>query len=514
MKKNNFLVLDKIGKVYPDGLEAVRNINLSINKGEFVTLLGPSGCGKTTILKMIGGFEDPTEGQIIINGIDVKDLPPNNRPTATVFQDYGLFPNMNVIENIKYGIKLMRVPKEVQKEITKELKQVETQAQKKSEQKIRDLTKLQNQLKRQLERLTEAYGKNEQWKNIRFMRSRNYEAQVLLFEQRKQDATKNPDAILDKTLTPASTKYDQAFHNLKKAYFSKVPLDKKYDRLNKKIQNISYWISYWENYPLLVTEAFEKKHTTRKLTPKEITARAKKAIVTVGLEGKELKYPEELSGGMQQRVALARSIVVEPEIILLDEPLSALDAKVRKEMQYELKRLHRELGLTFILVTHDQEEALLLSDKVVVMSTGRIRQVGTPKEIYDDPDTHWIANFVGKANFFKATWIKENKFSFNNKTILNDNLELAKRLKKPGEEAEFVIRPEDIDVVKNDEGLLTGKIVSTSYQGTTYEILVKCQNYNVLVESTDFVNVGKHVGLRWNPEDVRFLVPDKKRYNL
>jgi spermidine/putrescine transport system ATP-binding protein len=139
---------------------------------------------------------------------------------------------------------------------------------------------------------------------------------------------------------------------------------------------------------LLVTEAFEKKHTTRKLTPKEITARAKKAIVTVGLEGKELKYPEELSGGMQQRVALARSIVVEPEIILLDEPLSALDAKVRKEMQYELKRLHRELGLTFILVTHDQEEALLLSDKVVVMSTGRIRQVGTPKEIYDDPDTH------------------------------------------------------------------------------------------------------------------------------
>jgi spermidine/putrescine transport system ATP-binding protein len=139
---------------------------------------------------------------------------------------------------------------------------------------------------------------------------------------------------------------------------------------------------------MLQVEQFEKKFTTRKITKKEIFQKTMNIIKKVGLEGKENKYPEELSGGMQQRVALARSLVIEPEIILLDEPLSALDAKVRKEMQYELKRLHNELGLTFILVTHDQEEALTLSDKIVVMSRGRIRQIGTAKEIYDDPITH------------------------------------------------------------------------------------------------------------------------------
>jgi spermidine/putrescine transport system ATP-binding protein len=139
---------------------------------------------------------------------------------------------------------------------------------------------------------------------------------------------------------------------------------------------------------MLQVDKFEKKYTTRKLTKTEINKTAMDAIKTVGLEGKEFKFPNELSGGMQQRVAVARAIVVEPEIILLDEPLSALDAKVRKEMQYELKRLHKELGLTFILVTHDQEEALSLSDKVVVMSRGKIRQIGTPMDVYEEPINH------------------------------------------------------------------------------------------------------------------------------
>lgn len=510
MKTSSYISLQKIAKTYEDGYLAIQDVNLDISRGEFVTLLGPSGCGKTTILKMIAGFSQPTEGRIIIDGLDVKDLPPNSRPTATVFQDYALFPSMTVLDNIKYGIKLMRTKKEVSKDITKELAELKVSTAKKSEKEKKELTEDLEKNKKELEKLIAKYDSKPEWQPIKNMRWNQYETRVLELQEKKRKQLKDEFAILDKSANPQSTKYDLEFLQLKKDYYSKIPLDKAVDKMKKKIQSIDSWISYWDNYTMLQTEKFEKKYTTRKLTRKEINDRAYNVIKKVGLEGKEYKYPNELSGGMQQRVALARAIVIEPEIILLDEPLSALDAKVRREMQYELKRLHNELKLTFILVTHDQEEALTLSTKIVVMSRGKVRQVGTPMQVYEEPTNHWVANFIGNANFFNASWISGNKFKFANTTILCDNKALLAKVKTPGEVEEFMIRPEDIDIVPANKGFIKGVVEYATYQGLMYEIKVKAGDMNITVSTTDKAEVGQTVGLKWNPEDIHFLMPMSK----
>ena len=238
--------LKNISKCYEGDTAAVDNVSLSIAKGEFVTLLGPSGCGKTTILRMIGGFELPTSGQILLGGKDISKLPPNERPINTVFQKYALFPYLNIYDNIAFGLKLKKLPKDV---------------------------------------------------------------------------------------------------------------------IDEKVRHV---------------------------------------LDVVDLEGFERRRVHTLSGGQQQRVAIARAIVNEPEILLLDEPLGALDYKMRKEMQLELKLMHEQLGITFIFVTHDQEEALTMSDKIVVMSNGEIQQVGTPEEIYDEPKNAFVADFIGESNIFNG----------------------------------------------------------------------------------------------------------------
>lgn len=202
---------------------------------------------------------------------------------------------------------------------------------------------------------------------------------------------------------------------------------------------------------------------TRKLNKKEIDLEVNKIISIVGLEGKNKKMPSDLSGGMQQRVALARSLVIKPDILLLDEPLSALDAKVRVQMQHELKNLHKEIGITFILVTHDQEEALTLSDKVVVMANGKIQQIGTPTEIYDYPSNNWVANFIGKANIFSGKYIGNNKIE-----IFNKKFSVEKRYNEQfekNEELNVMIRPEDFDVTTKDKGKIKVKVLETIYKG-------------------------------------------------
>ena len=235
----NIIELKHITKNFDDNFTAVDDFNLEVQRGEFVTFLGPSGCGKTTTLRMIAGFEMPTEGEILLNGKDISKLPPNKRPINTVFQRYALFPHLNIYDNIAFGLKLKKLPKA------------------------------------------------------------------------------------------------------------------------------------------------------------EIEKKVKKALEMVDLEGFEDRRVQTLSGGQQQRIAIARSLVNEPEILLLDEPLGALDLKMRKEMQLELKEMHERLGITFIYVTHDQEEALTMSDKIVVMSEGRIQQIGTPEDIYNEPKNAFVADFIG-----------------------------------------------------------------------------------------------------------------------
>ena len=245
VEKETLIELRHVKKDF--GAETViEDFSLEVKRGEFVTFLGPSGCGKTTILRMIGGFEKPTSGEILLNGQDIAPLPPNLRPVNTVFQKYALFPHLNVYDNVAFGLKL------------------------------------------------------------------------------------------------------------------------------------------------------------KKLDKKEMDLRVKKALEMVDLEGFEKRSVNTLSGGQQQRIAIARAIINEPEVLLLDEPLSALDYKMRKEMQLELKNMHRKLGITFIFVTHDQEEALTMSDKVVVMSDGEIQQVGTPEEIYNEPANVFVADFIGESNIFNG----------------------------------------------------------------------------------------------------------------
>ena len=243
----NIIELKNVRKVFEDETVAVDNFNLEVKKGEFVTFLGPSGCGKTTTLRMIAGFDIPTSGQILLNGKDISNLPPNKRPVNTVFQKYALFPHLNVYENIAFGLRLKKV----------------------------------------------------------------------------ENTYRNKDG-----------------------------------------------------------QEYTKK---QKLSKAEIDKKVKRALEIVDLEGFEKRSVSTLSGGQQQRIAIARAIVNEPEILLLDEPLGALDLKMRKEMQIELKKMHRLLGITFIYVTHDQEEALTMSDKVVVINDGEIQQIAPPTRYITNP---------------------------------------------------------------------------------------------------------------------------------
>ena len=488
-----FIVLSNINKTFDDGSVVVNNFNLEINKGEFVTIVGPSGCGKTTTLKMISGFEKPTYGAIKIDDIDIKDMPIHLRPTATVFQDYALFPNMTVWQNICYGLKIFRKQIEnVDEKILKKVELVYNSAKKESKEKIKQYTKKRNEYRNQLLRLQNEYEKSE-WnlKNTN-MRRKQYlsELKGIVSELRGTTDKHQIQSIKARIRT------------LKTNFKKKTPLDRKYDILIAKYNKIDYEIAYWESYPLVKLEACEAKFTTRRLTKEEINYRAEKVINLVNLNGSEQKYPDELSGGMKQRVALARAIVIEPEILLLDEPLSALDAKVKKTLQGELKRLHKELKITFILVTHDQQEALSLSDRVVVMKKGEIKQVGTPNMVYDSPNSPWVAQFIGVANIFDGRYLKPGLVEIFGAQIETDVIEGFLN----DENVFVMIRPEDFDVVAITDGIFVAKIIESTYKGLLYEI--KCQMPEgriIIVESTDEVEIGAKIGVRFEKEDVHVM---------
>ncbi|MCR5785162.1 MAG: ABC transporter ATP-binding protein [Eubacterium sp.] len=338
--------LKNVGKSYDGKTKVIEDINLSIEKGEFVTLLGPSGCGKTTILRMIAGFESVTSGDIFLDGEKINDLPANKRPINTVFQNYALFPFLNIYDNIAFGLKLKKLPKDV---------------------------------------------------------------------------------------------------------------------IDKKVKD---------------------------------------ALEMVDLEGFEKRRVQTLSGGQQQRIAIARAIVNEPEILLLDEPLSALDYQMRKDMQLELMEMHKELGITFIFVTHDQEEALTMSDKVVVISDGKIQQIGTPKEIYDEPANSFVADFIGESNIYNGRMTGHLKVSFCDCEFeCLDDYPLGMRI-------EAVVRPEDVDICKAEDGDITGEVLSVLFKGTFYEIIIQSGKNEIVAKSTDPVEVGANVGIKIEPDGIHVMPYD------
>ena len=237
----------------------------------------------------------------------------------------------------------------------------------------------------------------------------------------------------------------------------------------------------------------------QKLTRREIDEKVRAALAVVDLEGFEKRSVSTLSGGQQQRVAIARAIVNEPEILLLDEPLGALDLKMRKEMQIELKEMHRKLGITFIYVTHDQEEALTMSDTIVVMKDGQIQQIGTPIDIYNEPANAFVADFIGESNIYNGTMIDKNVVRF-----CNHNFDCVDDFEK-NEKVDVVVRPEDVKMTTEDKGMLVGRVVSVVFKGVHYEITAMVGRSEIVIRSTKSRNVGDVIGLKINPDDIHIM---------
>ncbi|MBO1531382.1 spermidine/putrescine ABC transporter ATP-binding protein PotA [Psychrobacter sp. F1192] len=338
-----------------DQTEVLTDINLDIKHGEFLTLLGPSGCGKTTLLRLIAGFEQPTAGTISLDGMQMAGLPADKRPVNTVFQQYALFPHMSVAQNVAYGLKLKKVPKD------------------------------------------------------------------------------------------------------------------------------------------------------------EIQTRVREMLAMVQLEHLANRKPQDLSGGQQQRVAIARAVINRPKLLLLDEPLSALDHKLRLQMQSELKRLQRELGITFVFVTHDQEEALSMSDRIAVMKDGRFQQIGTPIEIYETPANLFTAKFIGETNLFKAE-VKGvyPKQPDRDGRVTNGRIEVEvceaqvqegkatlRNLRRPdfandvqvGDIVNLLLRPEDLriyDPADDGQAGLLGRVIESNYKGSTLDSIIELANGHIIKASEFF----------------------------
>ncbi len=327
-----------------DGEKVIDKLNLDIRDHEFVTFLGPSGCGKTTTLRIIGGFIEPTEGDVFFEGEKINGLPPFKRNVNTVFQRYALFPHLDVYGNIAFGLKQKKVPKD------------------------------------------------------------------------------------------------------------------------------------------------------------EIRTRVSRMLKLVNLEGYETRKVDQLSGGQQQRVAIARALINEPKVLLLDEPLGALDLKLRKEMQLELKRIQQTLGITFVYVTHDQEEALTMSDRVLVMRRGEILQTGSPEDIYNEPINAFVADFIGESNIVDGIMLEDYLVEF-----AGVQFECVDAGFGSMEDVDVVIRPEDFKMVSVEEGQIKGKVESITFKGVHFEIIMDGHGYKWMIHSTQSREVGAMIGLTLTPDDIHIM---------
>ena len=343
MEQTKIIDLKNISKSY-GGEPVLKNIDLYIRDKEFVTLLGPSGCGKTTTLRIIGGFEQPDEGDVYFLNERINDVPPYKRNVNTVFQRYALFPHLNVYENVAFGLRVAKMP---------------------------------NQM---------------------------------------------------------------------------------------------------------------------------IAKRVKETLALVNLKGFEKRAVSTLSGGQQQRVAIARALVNNPKVLLLDEPLAALDLKLRKDMQNELKALHERTGITFIYVTHDQEEALCMSDTIVVMADGRIQQIGTPTDIYNEPKNAFVADFIGESNILDGVMIDDYRAKFAGVEFKCLDCGFEKN-----EPVDIVVRPEDVDIVPAEKGMLKGTVTGVTFKGVHWEIIVDIKGFKWMIQTTDYCAPDSEIGLYIEPDAIHVM---------
>lgn len=326
----------------------LKDLNLYIRDGEFITLLGPSGCGKTTTLRIIAGFLEPDSGEVIFEDKCINGVPAHERQVNTIFQRYALFPHLNVYENIAFGLRLRKMPEQQIKEKVEEM------------------------------------------------------------------------------------------------------------------------------------------------------------LSLVDLKGFGRRSVDSLSGGQQQRIAIARALAVNPRVLLLDEPLGALDLKLRKDMQVELKNIQQRLGITFIYVTHDQEEALSMSDTIVVMDHGEIQHIGSPTDIYNEPKNAFVADFIGESNILDGVMKKDFKVEFSGHVF-----DCVDKGFKENENVDVVVRPEDVDVCSPEEGMISGTVTSVTFKGVHYEIIVDIGGFKWMIQSTDYQKEGDIIGLLIKPDEIHIMKKSK-----
>lgn len=343
MKDNVIIDLKNISVAFGDN-RVLKDLNLYIRDKEFITFLGPSGCGKTTTLRIIAGFIEPDEGEVIFDGQKINHVPPHKRQVNTIFQRYALFPHLNVYENVAFGLRIKKTPE------------------------------------------------------------------------------------------------------------------------------------------------------------KEIKKTVEEMLELVNLKGFNKRNINSLSGGQQQRVAIARALAVKPRVLLLDEPLGALDLKLRKDMQVELKNIQQRLGITFIYVTHDQEEALSMSDTVVVMDGGIIQQIGTPIDIYNEPKNAFVADFIGESNILDGIMIDDCLVEFSGHRFECLDKGFAKK-----EAVDVVVRPEDVDVVAPEKGMLCGVVTSVTFKGVHFEIIVDIGGFKWMIQTTDYEPEGAKIGLFIEPDAIHIM---------
>lgn len=499
--------LRNIVKKFDDEI-VVNNLNLYVNENEFITLVGPSGCGKTTTLRIIGGFETPDSGEIILNGEVVNDLPPYQRPINTVFQRYALFPHLNVFDNVAFGLRnFNRIYEELKSDVRKQYEQERRELQKKLGD--RSLSKAERQeIKSRLRAIR------------REIKEKILEEKEKLIEQKLQDIEKRYKEKIEE-IEARIEEEENRKGEVKEARIKLRELEEKLQeekQSNKLRKNGSKYVKeikelrkianqeelvYLEK---LLKETYkrweEEKRAAKKLmlSPHLIEEEVRKALKLVKLEGFEKRKIHQLSGGEQQRVAIARAIVNRPKILLLDEPLAALDLKLRQNMQYELKEMQRTLGITFIFVTHDQEEALSMSDTVVVMNNGVIQQIGTPEDIYNEPKNRFVANFIGESNIIRGRYLGNKQVEFMGAVFdcVDENF-------KPGEEVDVVIRPEDFDIVPLEQAKLVGVVDATTFKGVHFEICAIIQGQEFVIHQYENVKVGDKIGLSVDPYEIHLM---------
>ena len=488
---------------------AIENLNLYINENEFVTLVGPSGCGKTTTLRIIGGFEDTTYGEVILDGVVINNTPAYLRPINTVFQRYALFPHLNVFDNVAFGLRnFSRIMSDLKNSVQRKYENEREELQQKLDSKKLDKSE-KIEVKSRLKEI-----KNTIKLEIKEEKAKLIQKKIEEVENKYTPLIKSIDEKID-IEWEKDDEVKQAKMRIKEIEAliledisngtEKSVANKKYENELKNLKKIAVWDSLTklekERKELLKDKQLEiKSAKSLMMNKKQIKEAVFEALKLVKLEGYEYRKIDQMSGGQQQRVAIARAIVNKPRILLLDEPLSALDLKLRQEMQYELKEMQRKLGITFIFVTHDQEEALTMSDTIVVMDKGVIQQIGKPEDIYNEPKNRFVANFIGESNIIRGVY-KGNKmveFCGSIFECVDENFE-------ENEPCDVVIRPEDFDRVSLDKAKIIGTVTDIVFKGVHFEICADVDGMEFVIHDYEIAEVGDKIGLNVDPYEIHLM---------